>query len=230
MALLYVDTAMNACVAAVQSGGGVTARAELMHRGQAEMLAPFMAHVMQQGGVSFDRLKAVAVTIGPGTFTGLRVGMSAAKGVALARNLPVIGLTTLDIIAAQVAAQAEGRGILVVIESKRSDFYCQYFDADGQPKATATALEAAEIHAAHCADRLVVCGDANERLRTDIEAAGLPWPDSWDTTECLYPDPAAALRLAAAKLSDGSVHGMPQPLYLRGADVSQPKIKRIIEG
>lgn len=229
MALLFVDTAMNACSAAVEDGGIVTAHSRAMHRGQAEMLAPFMAQVMAEGGIGFDRLEAVAVTVGPGTFTGLRVGMAAAKGVALARDIQVIGLTTLEIIAAQMADESNDRDILVVIESKRSDFYLQLFDRDGRAKHAPQAMEAANIAAAYGAAGCLVCGDAGGRLRADITEGGSPWPQLWTARECLYPSPQAALKLAAQRLGAGPVK-VPEPLYLRPADVSQPKVKRIIEG
>src|SRR3974390_3374060 len=104
MRVLAIDTALAACSAAVldtEQGGGIVASESLpMVRGHAEALLPLVQRVMQQAGVSFPDIDRVAVTTGPGSFTGLRVGIAAARGMALAAAKPAVGLSTLAAFAA----------------------------------------------------------------------------------------------------------------------------------
>ena len=102
MLVLAIDTALEACSAAVFDAAQGTFRHESlpMIRGHAEALLPLLARVMKQSAVSFSAFDRVAVTVGPGSFTGLRVGIAAARGIGLAAKKPVIGITTLAALAA----------------------------------------------------------------------------------------------------------------------------------
>ena len=108
MRVLAIDTALAACSAAVldtDHGGGVLASDSLsMTRGHAEALMPLIYHVMQRARMAFADLDRVAVTTGPGSFTGLRVGISAARGIALAADKPAVGVSTLTAYAAALLA------------------------------------------------------------------------------------------------------------------------------
>ena len=98
MLILAIDTALDACAAAVldTSASDVIAQeSQSMKRGHAEALMPLIARVMKASGVAFAELDRIAATAGPGSFTGLRVGLSAARGIALAAGKPVVGVTTL---------------------------------------------------------------------------------------------------------------------------------------
>ena len=106
MLILAIDTALDACAAGVldTDAGRLIAQESLpMKRGHAEALMPLIARVMKASGVAFMSLDRIAVTTGPGSFTGLRVGLSAARGIALAAAKPVVGLTTLTAYAAPFA-------------------------------------------------------------------------------------------------------------------------------
>src|SRR5215475_1056135 len=108
MLILAIDTALDACAAAVldTEAGDVAAQESLsMKRGHAEALMPLIARVMQSASLSFAALDRIAVTTGPGSFTGLRVGISAARGLALAAGKPAVGLTTLSAYAAAIVTQ-----------------------------------------------------------------------------------------------------------------------------
>src|SRR5262245_65992584 len=108
MRILAIDTALDACSAAVldTDRGGILASESLpMTRGHAEAVMPLIARVMDGAGIEFRELDRIAVTIGPGSFTGLRVGISAARGIALAAGKPAIGLTTLAAFAAPHIAE-----------------------------------------------------------------------------------------------------------------------------
>src|SRR5712671_5273176 len=103
MLILAIDTALDACAAGVldtDSGRMIAQESLAMKRGHAEALMPLIARVMKQAGIAFTSLDRVAATTGPGSFTGLRVGLSAARGIALAADKPVVGLTTLTAYAA----------------------------------------------------------------------------------------------------------------------------------
>ena len=98
MRVLAIDTALEACAAAVldtESAGIMAHESLAMQRGHAEALMPLIKRVMDRAGLAYAALDRVAVTIGPGSFTGLRVGIAAARGIALAAGKPAVGLSTL---------------------------------------------------------------------------------------------------------------------------------------
>src|SRR5262245_14945483 len=121
MIILAFDTALAAITAAVRRDGGVAARAQhMMERGQAEHLVPVIDTVMSEAGITFDQLDRIAVTVGPGSFTGVRVALATARGLALARRIPVIGLTTGEVLAAMAVPEAKGtQAIVSLVDSKR---------------------------------------------------------------------------------------------------------------
>ena len=99
MPLLAFDVAGNACSAAVWSGGEVIAHvSEEMERGQAERLAPMLQSVMDAAALAFSQLQIIAVTVGPGSFTGIRIGLAMAKSLALATGRPLYGVTTFTLV------------------------------------------------------------------------------------------------------------------------------------
>jgi tRNA threonylcarbamoyladenosine biosynthesis protein TsaB len=128
MIVLGLDTCLSACSVAVIDGDRVLAHAsEDMTRGHQERLAPMAERVMAEAGLSFDRLDRIAVTVGPGSFTGLRVGVAFAKGLATALGLPAVGVGTLEALAASEAGL-----VFAVIDARRDQIYVQAFE-DGRP-------------------------------------------------------------------------------------------------
>src|ERR1700748_98601 len=118
MLILAIDTALDACAAAVlDTGAGhpVALETHPMKRVHAEALMPRIARVMKQAGVPFTALDRIAATTGPGSFTGLRVGLSAARGMALAAGKPVVGVTTLSAYAAPAVSEAGEQPVVSVI-------------------------------------------------------------------------------------------------------------------
>jgi len=133
MLILAIDTALDACAAAVldTEAGRLTARESLpMKRGHAEALMPLIARVVKQAGISFAALDRIAVTTGPGSFTGLRVGLSAARGIALAAGKPVVGLTTLTAYAAAVVSESGQHPIISAIDARHDQVYFQVVSGD----------------------------------------------------------------------------------------------------
>ncbi|MCA1376651.1 MULTISPECIES: tRNA (adenosine(37)-N6)-threonylcarbamoyltransferase complex dimerization subunit type 1 TsaB [unclassified Bradyrhizobium] len=134
MLILAIDTALEACAAAVldTDAGELLAReSQLMKRGHAEALMPMIARVMQSAGLSFTSLDRIAVTVGPGSFTGLRVGISAARGLALAAKRPAVGLTTLSAYAAGVVAKSGTVPVISAIDARHDHVYFQIVAGDG---------------------------------------------------------------------------------------------------
>src|SRR6185503_14181181 len=136
MLILAIDTALDACAAAVldTSAGGLIAReSQVMKRGHAEALMPLIARVMKASGVAFTALDRIAVTTGPGSFTGLRVGISAARGIALAAGKPVVGVTTLAAYAAPVVNRGEEHPVISAIDARHDHVYLQAVAGNGSP-------------------------------------------------------------------------------------------------
>src|SRR6478672_10396180 len=119
MLILAIDTALDACAAAVLDTDAskiIAQESRAMKRGHAEALMPLIARVMKESGIGFAVLDRIAVTTGPGSFTGLRVGLSAARGIALAAGKPAVGLTTLTAYAASVVGQHSEQPVISAID------------------------------------------------------------------------------------------------------------------
>lgn len=123
MIVLALDTCLNACSVAVTDGERVLAhRREVMARGHQERLAPMAQAAMADAGLPMSAIERVAVTVGPGSFTGLRVGIAFAKGLGSALGVPVIGVGSLEALAAEAEGAAAGAG---VIDARRDQVYLQ---------------------------------------------------------------------------------------------------------
>ncbi len=214
--VLAIDAALAACSAAVLVDGGVVAhRLEAMARGHAERLLPMVRETMAKAGLGFDALDLIAVTVGPGHFTGLRVGLAAAQGLALAVGRPLAGVTTLEAIAA--AAPAGATPLVVALESKRADLYLQVF-VGGRPFGVPAALTPEAFAATKLPPgALALAGDGAARLEPVLAAAGRTirrvGPDA--------PDAATVARLAAGRHGTSAALAA-APLYLRPPDVTLP--------
>src|SRR6201994_2039340 len=188
MLILAIDTALDACAAAVLDTGAnklIAVESVPMKRGHAEALMPLIARVMKESAVPFAALDRVAVTTGPGSFTGLRVGLSAARGIALAARKPAVGVTTLSAFAAPVVSESGEQPVISAIDARHDQVYFQVVSGNGssliRPRVgpIAEALEASKFGAPH------LVGNAAkilaERWPADapppIRAAGFPAPD-----------------------------------------------------
>lgn len=225
MNLLSLDSATAACSVAVWADGTLIAhRFEAMQRGQSEALMPMVQGAMADAGVAFGALDALAVTVGPGAYTGVRIGLAAARGLALAGGLPLVGVTTLEAVAHAMHDTAgrrglAGRALVVALETKRADIYLQAFAADLKPlgEPMAVAPEAATLPAGPIAvagdgaGRLLAClGDGADAVRV-----GGPRQD--------LPDAAVVAAIAAARIAaDENTlrQPPPRPLYLRPPSVT----------
>ncbi len=214
---LSVDTSMKPCgVGVPRADGQMFEMSERMDRGQAERLMPMIIDVLARAGLGFGDIGAYAVTVGPGTFTGLRVGLSTVRALGLVSGKPVVGVGTFDALAAAVP----DRPLCVVVETKRSDYYARFYGADGACDDGAC-LGADELRARLTPD-MVLAGDALARLRaqTGITNHGV---------DSFAPQAAHLIALAGQSLAAGTALP-PEPVYLRGADVSvsRRKVARIV--
>lgn len=226
--ILGIDTAAGACSAAVWADGNILMRLEELERGHAERLAPMLLEVLAEAKTTFAGLDAVAVSIGPGAFTGLRIGLATARGVALAARLPCFGVTTLAAIADDVAERraagvvAAELPLLVGLDTKRHDFYGQAFAADGAPLGLPVVGDANRLLSLVPGRCALVAGDGMDVLAAALElAGGEPCP----VGDCRTPTAAAVARLAARRwLSGERPDKPPSPLYLRSADTGPPLV------
>ncbi len=187
-----------------------------MARGQSEVLMPMVQDVLAEARCAFADLDLLAVTVGPGSFTGIRVGLAAARGLALARSLPCIGITNLEALAAGASSDLSADDIVMAaIDSKRGDIFAQFFDSTLQPLATplAASPEAAAQRAP--AGRLVIVGDAAAAMVSAAMALGR---DVRLASTRIAADPAIVAALAVSRATIGT--RMPAPFYIRGADAT----------
>ncbi len=228
MITLGLDTATSACAVALwdaASGCTLAVRAEMMQRGLAEKLVPMVQDTMAEAGIGFADLSRIGVTVGPGTFTGLRVGLAAARGFALAANCPLVGVTTLE--AAVYGLEADvraGHTLLAAIESRRDDLFVQPFSADLCPLANPADVLPADLPAfavAHLpTGPLLIVGDAAART---AQALGV-WHSAVTIRETTGSAEAlATARIAAMQDAAGITARVADPFYLRPPDVTLPK-------
>jgi tRNA threonylcarbamoyl adenosine modification protein YeaZ len=213
--VLAIDTALEACSAAVldtDRTGGMTSRSVPMMRGHAEALMPLIAAVMSAAEVEFSDLDRIAVTVGPGSFTGLRVGVAAARGIALAAGRPAVGLTTLSALAAPFFEADESKALLAVVDARHDQVYMQLFGPGGRTLVAPRLASMRDAIRAAMASPTRIVGNAAKL----IEAA---WPDNErrppQVSAVRAPDIAWVARLGAAT---NDVSDPVKPLYLREAD------------
>ncbi len=210
MIVLAIDTALEACSAAVVSDGlALAVRYEAMVRGHQERLAPVVADAMAEADLAFAELDRLVVTVGPGSFTGLRVGLAFAKAMALALDIPCVGVGTLEALAAGASLRATW--VAAVLDARRDHVYLQTFTRG------AARMEACILPIKAAAATIVELGDpadvvlvgAGAALIEDTAAAGAA------NSGVVQIDPLVLARLGAARTRPGHA---PQPLYLRGPD------------
>ncbi|MFB2565792.1 tRNA (adenosine(37)-N6)-threonylcarbamoyltransferase complex dimerization subunit type 1 TsaB [Rhizobium sp. IMFF44] len=206
MIVLALDTAGVDCAAAVYDSGSDSVMGEVTEtigRGHAEHLMHVVDEALAKAGVALSAIERVVVTVGPGSFTGIRIGVAAARGFALSLDVPAVGVTTLEVMAATARAQNPGKSVLAAIDAKREEIYLQGFDADGNPLDEARAVTIDEARAIAGAFDGVVTGTAVARLS---DAPPAERPDAFPI--------AVVARLGAGKPAGEK----PKPLYLRGPD------------
>lgn len=223
MKLLAFDAASSACSAALLVDGQIAAeRFEAMERGQAEVLVPMIADVMALADVEMEDVSAIAVTIGPGAFTGVRIGLAAARGLALARAIPCVGLTTFEAVAWPAKAGLRGDEMLIAaIESKRAEIFLQVFDRDMKPLSEPFAENPENACRLLPQGALLLAGDGAQRLEKYLEGRG--------RLSSSGPPRAAAFALFAAERMAQATTMPLRPFYMRPPD-ARPMVEQTADG
>ena len=211
---IFIDTAVRGCnIALFNEDGIVKVAQEDIERGHAETLLILYERIMKAAHCSSDNLENIYVTIGPGSFTGLRVGLTVARFIGFSIKIPVYGITTFQAFSAGVKDNSKQH--LVLIETKRSDYYCQLFSSNHK-----------EINEAQCLSKelvsqlftenndIIFTGDAIERFKTEIGDTSIPCSIQ---TSVNIKNVIDAINHNVFELS------MAEAFYIREADVSMPK-------
>ncbi|WP_428249359.1 tRNA (adenosine(37)-N6)-threonylcarbamoyltransferase complex dimerization subunit type 1 TsaB [Ferrovibrio sp.] len=228
MKWLLLDTALDDCLAAIADGDAIlTEQRGLGGKGHAERLLPTIEAARQAAGLELKELEAIAVTIGPGSFTGIRTALSVARGLSLALRKPLWGVTTTEALGLQ-AAQA-GRATVAVIDARRGEVYLQAFAAStagsgaaqlGIPLWPACILPLDQAEAILPAGPLTLVGSGAALLRPQPERSIAACP-SQPTAQSLL----QAARQAAGHWQPGDARPVPpKPLYIRPPDAALPRV------
>lgn len=208
MRLLAVDTALGACSCAILEDTRVLAhRFMVMERGHAEAIAPMVEETMRESGIAFAQLDRLAVTTGPGTFTGQRVGLAFMRGMRIALKRPLVGITTLEAMAHQAMAEMGLARGASLHDAKRDEVYLETIPGDGpslmsfDDAVTLLAAKGVSALAGTAAPR------AAEKL-ADTVLSSVRQPD--------------ALWVARLALNREATSEAPKPLYLRPPDAKLP--------
>lgn len=230
MRILAFDTAGRGCSVTIWNDGTVEASLQKpMAHGQAERLVPLIGTACEQGGVTWDDIDRLAVTIGPGSFTGLRVGLATAHGLSLASARPVVGISSLEVFATQALMQpprpvAANTLIVSIVDARRDDLYVQPFHTTArntlEPLEDPQACPVEDLPAAvvewqtHCdaTQSPILVGDAVEMMpATDQPILRISSP---------MVDGAVLAELASTR---DPASAPPRPLYIRAPDAALPR-------
>jgi tRNA threonylcarbamoyladenosine biosynthesis protein TsaB len=207
--ILAVDTALGACSACVLDGENILAhRFEEMARGHAEALAPMVQDIMVQAGLGFPELDGLAVTTGPGTFTGQRVGLAFMRGLRVALKKTLTGITTLE----AMAAATQSPRAAAIHDAKRDEAYLLLWEK-GE-----TVLAPMILPFAQAVDRIRRFGPCTI-AGTGAPAAALRLGADYQANAIRQPDALWVARLALGRPAPDTA---PAPLYLRAPDAKLP--------
>ncbi|WP_342029745.1 tRNA (adenosine(37)-N6)-threonylcarbamoyltransferase complex dimerization subunit type 1 TsaB [Bosea vaviloviae] len=217
MRILAIDTALGACSACVLEAGQAEPLAIeqiAMERGHAEALMPLVERVMKAVEGGFASLDRVAVTVGPGSYTGLRVGISAARAIALAAGIPAIGVTTLAATAAPLIGRESGRVIAAALDAKHGQVWFQALSSQGKPLVSLRQVNHRDAARAIGAGPVSLVGSAAMAVANEAWAIGL---DALVLDESRAPDVTWVARLGM--IADPQ-DAPPRPLYLKAPETT----------
>ena len=221
MRLLAIDTALEACSVGVSiDDAPAILVSEVIGRGHAERLFGMLKAAMEEAGLAFADLERIAVTVGPGSFTGLRVGIATARGLGLVVECPVIGIGTLSVHAETARAIAGPQPVLAVLDARRDELYGQAFAADGRALTEPEVAGVAEF-AGRLKPGTVLAGSGADLVAAMLAPARRPEIVHRNSA----PDINALIRLGRAAPPPDRP---PRPLYLRPPDARPQLDKRIL--
>ncbi len=218
--MLALDCAISGLGIAVVRGETCLASLREEGRDQAVRLFPAISSVLHEAGVARGDVSLIAVTIGPGSFTGVRVGLAAARGLALGLGVPLAGISTTSVLIAQATRRAAAceRVAVAAIDSRLGDWFCAIAEDTQSPFVASTAQLAERLQGRAC----LIAGPDVAALVPHLVTAGI---DGEADVAAL--DPIAVARLAGARSIDSwrarnADEGLPSPLYLRGVSITLP--------
>ncbi len=250
MLVLAIDSAMNGCQACVcdveintteeqqRSVHLLAQKKQEIVRGQAEHLMPMIECVVKESNLSYNELDLIAVTKGPGSFTGMRVAISTAKAIALAAGKPIMGVSTIDAVfdSYKNAVTSTDRTYpfySVILETKRKDYYFQIFESEYSETAIsmgninhiteAGIAMASKIFSIISAKDILLIGDALDRFKCECS-------QTWPTYAITIPDGKSIAKLAVQNYICNTKYSGCKPMYLRGAEIGKSRTKpRVIK-
>jgi len=216
MRILAFDCAGAQCAAAILADGRVVAEKRILAaRGHAQLLIPLLIELLGAAGLGFGDIDRFAATTGPGSFTGIRVALAAAHGLALGTGKPIIGITMFEALAAMAAeAGIAAPRLLVAIDSRRAELFVQLFDPAGAALGEPAMLSPEAIAAWAGPGRLALTGDAAHLVAPHLD-------EIVDTAWTTQIDPVIVARLAAGRAAGPA----PAPFYLRAPDAVPARIR-----
>ncbi|WP_439273042.1 tRNA (adenosine(37)-N6)-threonylcarbamoyltransferase complex dimerization subunit type 1 TsaB [Pseudochrobactrum sp. HB0163] len=214
MIILALDTAGSLCAAALYDADRQKTLAAVSHdigKGHAEVLMDYVAQCFDIAGIARNMVSRIAVNIGPGSFTGVRVGVSAARGFGLALSCPVIGVSGFEALACEMREKAADQALFAAFSAYRGDIYAQAFAADGTASTPPLAGSEAEIAAVlrQLGADYALCGSASERLNIALGC----------NRKIIGTAQSAAIATFARLAAQREAGIAPEPLYMRGPDV-----------
>lgn len=217
MRILAIDTALGACSACVldtSDPAPLAIEQTAMERGHAEALMPMIERVMAKVEGGFSSLDRVAVTIGPGSYTGLRVGISAARAIALAAGIPAIGISTLAASAAPFIGREGGRVVAAAVDAKHGQVWFQAMNAQGKQLVSVRQVNHRDAARAIGAGPVSLVGSAALAVANEAWAIGL---DALVVDDAKAPDVAWVARLGMIADPESAP---PRPLYLKAPETT----------
>lgn len=233
--ILSLDSSMNGVGVCVYNGDNKRyfGRKTLAEKEQAQILIPEIQHCLKEAGLNYDALQYIVCTKGPGSFTGLRVSLASAKAMALALDIPIYGLNTLEVLSYQFKQHA-----IIITETKRQDFYFQLFDAHANALAPPSVINPSDLNtylqdAIHTKnqidkvlkseDAITIIGNCSHRIKESITIEHMDKYIRFEDVEIAEPEVIIQLFQDRFESCESDTAAGLFPLYLRGADISQPK-------
>ncbi len=215
MIVLALDTALASCSVALFDAAHdkvIASESVMLGRGHAEALLPMLERVIAKLDGGWAKVSRIGVTTGPGSFTGLRVGIAAARAAALAIGCPVVGISTLAALAAPLIAVSEGVPVAVAIDARHDNLYFQMFSPEGQPLGEPVASSLDETVRRIGEQPVHLVGSAAQALQVALLRAGGSVRSSLAEG---VPDIVSVAKLAV--VADPR-RAPPDPLYVKSAD------------
>lgn len=218
MNILAIDTSLDCCAVAVKVGDSedsIFADSKKISEGHAEQLPKILESVLSRSGLEIREIDRLGVTIGPGSFTGMRVGIAMAKGIAFVLKVPVVGISTLEAIAGEALKTIEENPVMVIQEANRNEYYVQQFNSDGSSKTDIMVVAKDEI-VGILAEEVVLAGSGVAEIEREYGAEFRLGISKSNST------PAIEIVCGLTAVSS-EPHQAPAPIYVKSPDAAPKK-------